>query len=247
MRNIFKAALRVMITLYLINRYLEFIERMFGKKEETRDRPVINYRSYLQNDYGKKTKTTSASDHASEFYKIQNDGYIIQTRRRANEIVNYMTELITSSGFVTEGYFKTLLGVKLTSRDLRYGWIGLVQVSIDEKEDGGFIINLPKPKLLGELASDLVSEVAKPDKDRPYNNILVKDLKVAEKVRRDIYNLLDTRGKVTMENVYDLLGVQTCEADTKYGWTKKDLDQINIIPGEWGFHISLPKAKLLLA
>jgi len=235
-------------------------EIIFGKKEEKRDRSVVNYHSYLKyyhsylENYNSRLKNyekkTSAEDHASEFYKIQNDSYVIQTRRRAENVLIGLRDMIDSFGYANVATFKRSLGLDSCHRDNVYGWTDLASGKAQMHVDGDFRIILPEPTRLTILASDLphkslIKEVAKPDKDRPYNNILVRDLKVAEATRRDIYNLLDTRGKVTMENVYDLLGVQTCEADTKYGWSEKDLDQINIIPGEWGFHLSLPKAKLL--
>ena len=72
---------------------------------------------------------------------------IFATRRDAEEILNYMGDLIDEYGFVTVADFYDLVGVSGNYTDNKYGWTDISNAEIVRVKDG-YMIKLPKIRKL---------------------------------------------------------------------------------------------------
>lgn len=72
---------------------------------------------------------------------------IFETRRDAEEILNYMEDLIDEYGFVTVADLYDLVGVSGNYTDNKYGWTDISNAEIVRVRDG-YMIKLPKIRKL---------------------------------------------------------------------------------------------------
>ena len=71
------------------------------------------------------------------------------THSFAHNVLIAMEELLEQYEMVSLGDFRELAGVSGSFTDQSVGWTDLGSVSIKE-ENGGFILDLPEPKPLGQ-------------------------------------------------------------------------------------------------
>ena len=87
---------------------------------------------------------------------------------------------------------------------------------------------------------DRRGETARPTARYSYDDITIDNRGEAEAVLRQMCDLIDTYGVVTVADLYDLVGVTGDYTDNKYGWT--NLGTARIVRVRDGYLIDLPKA-----
>lgn len=75
------------------------------------------------------------------------DEIILESRRKAEEVLSYLMDIIVDYGQVTVSDLYDYIGIQSNFTDEKYGWIDL-RGSIPRRVRGGYSLDLPKPQLL---------------------------------------------------------------------------------------------------
>lgn len=114
---------------------------LFGDSGRSRRNSNIGGVSY-RNYYDKKDNDRFGPSRQERNGYIQND-VIVETRGEAEEILDSMTDLISTYGVASVADFNEFAGLKIEYTDNKYGWTNLRNAEIKRVREG-YMIRLPK-------------------------------------------------------------------------------------------------------
>lgn len=115
-----------------------------GRRKKTLNAEKVSYRSY----YNRKNEDDRKYDRTRERTVYSYDEVIFDSRSEAEEVLERMDELITEYKMVTVSDLYDLVGISGKYTDCKYGWTNLRNVEPIRVRDGGYMLNLPKPRPL---------------------------------------------------------------------------------------------------
>lgn len=115
-----------------------------GRRKKTTNAERVSYRSY----YNRKNDDAPRSDHTRDRSVYSYDEVIFNSRSEAEEVLERMDELVSEYKMVTVSDLYDLVGVTGKYTDCKYGWTHLRNVEPIRVRDGGYMLNLPKPRPL---------------------------------------------------------------------------------------------------
>ena len=115
-----------------------------GRRKKTLNAEKVSYRSY----YNRKNEDDRKYDRTRERTVYSYDEVIFDSRSEAEEVLERMDELVTEYKMVTVSDLYDLVGISGKYTDCKYGWTNLRNVEPVRVRDGGYMLNLPKPRPL---------------------------------------------------------------------------------------------------
>ena len=115
-----------------------------GRKKKTVNAEKVSYRSY----YNRKNDDEPRYDRLRERSVYSYDEVIFDNRSQAEEVLERMDELVTEYKMVSVSDLYDLVGITGKYTDCKYGWTNLRDVEPIRVRDGGYVLNLPKPRPL---------------------------------------------------------------------------------------------------
>jgi len=108
-----------------------------------RGRPFVDYTgaSSLRRDNPTRNPRNRSTHNMNDI--------ILESRADAVDVFNLLIDNIEEFGVVGVDYFYSLVGVEASFTDQKYGWENLSRASVQPARGGGYIIDLPRPILIG--------------------------------------------------------------------------------------------------
>lgn len=123
---------------------------LFGERKRSgsrdRGRSYVSYNNYSRDkrdDRRDDRREISSRDRARHNF----DDIILENRGEAEEVRNHLVDLIIDYGQATVSDLYDLVGITGEFTDNKYGWTDLRSSSVGRVREG-YVLNLPKPKLL---------------------------------------------------------------------------------------------------
>lgn len=130
------------------NTILDVGERLlFGDTGRSRKRGLSNrvsYRDYF--DKSNRNRRHRDEDHSPTRYSY--DDIILNNRGDAEEVLDSMQDIIDEYDEVTVASLFDLVGISAQYTDQKYGWTSISDANIVRTRDGGYMIDLPRPRAL---------------------------------------------------------------------------------------------------
>jgi hypothetical protein len=168
-----------------------------------------------------------------------------QVKTKKNELRNFKDVFISDDVKNVKSYilFDVLIpAVKNAIVDIVTDGVHMIFFGGSAPRRGGSSIVSKGTKVSYSSMYDRRGEASRPATARySYDDITIDNRGEAEQVLRQMCDLIDTYGVVTVADLYDLVGVTGDYTDNKYGWT--NLGNARIVrTRDGGYLIDLPKA-----